>query len=905
MEVLLFALLGLGLGGAYALMAQGVLVMYQGSGTINFAQGAIAMVASYFAFWELQGRVPVAAAMALGVLFGAVLGVLQYLLVMRWVRRASQISRLVATLGVMLLLEALATLRYGDSIVLIQSPFPQTPLELAHGLAISPDSLILFLVAVVISLALATVYRRTIFGQATTAVAENELASAALGWSPDRIAMANWALGGALAGLAGVLIAPIAGLSVETLVLLIVVTVAAALVGRFQSFLLTLGGGLVIGIAQSEISRYVTAPGAATAAPLIVVVVALVITGHSLPVRGFVSARLPRVGSGRTSPAVALGLVVIAVVAIWTTPVNWVTAITTSLLMALLLLSLVVLTGYAGQVSLANGALAGGGAFVAGRIVATTGIPFELATICALLVAVPVGILFALPAVRTRGTTLAVVTLSLGVALNAFVFSNTSWTGGLAGTNVGSLHVFGVNVDAVAHPARFATLVLIVVLLGAGFLSVLRRSALGYRMLAVRENERAATALGVDVARTKITAFAISSGIAAIAGVLMGFRSDDIQFSTFDVFLSLLAVAYVIIGGIGLIGGALIGSILADGGLGTQVINSIGSFGEYLDLIAAVLLIVNVVGAGDGVAATFRIPKKLARFLRQWPPGLRLEPVRGTLRPHAADGASDEALSVAGIHLSYGGVHALRDVSLSVQRGEIVGLIGPNGAGKTSLLDAISGLAPPQRGTIALARADVTRRSATRRARLGLGRTFQAAELFGDLTVAENLTCSAWAGGAAVLWSSLFRTSSCQVSPASMDCLERIDVAGVEGVYPKSLSLGQRRFAALARALAGDPLVVMLDEPAAGLDDTELDSLGRLLRRLAEKHGLAILLVEHHVGLIMAVSDRVYVLESGAIIASGTPAEVASDPRVVAAYLGDEFELETGADDVTAERMRS
>jgi branched-subunit amino acid ABC-type transport system permease component len=234
MEVLLFAILGLGLGGAYALMAQGVLVMYQGSGTINFAQGTIAMAASYFAFWELQGRVPVAAAMALGVLFGAVLGLLQYLLVMRWVRRASQISRLVATLGVMLLLEALATLRYGGSIVLIQSPFPQPPLELVHGLAISPESLILFLVAVVISLALAAVYRRTIFGQATTAVAENELASAALGWSPDGIAMANWAIGGALAGLAGVLIAPVAGLSVETLVLLIVVTVAAALVQQLQ-----------------------------------------------------------------------------------------------------------------------------------------------------------------------------------------------------------------------------------------------------------------------------------------------------------------------------------------------------------------------------------------------------------------------------------------------------------------------------------------------------------------------------------------------------------------------------------------------------------------------------------------------------------------------------------------------
>jgi ABC-type branched-subunit amino acid transport system ATPase component/branched-subunit amino acid ABC-type transport system permease component len=885
-DALTFGVLGLGVGGAYALLAQGILVVYRGSGTVNFAQGAIAMISAYLAYQDLAGHVTVPVAMALGVVAGAVVGLLQYLLVMRWLRNSSPLRRLIGTLGVMLLLEAIATLRYGSTLVLVSSPFPTKPVTVLPDLTLTLDRLIMLGVAIVASCVLAWLYKHTFFGHATTAVSENELAAAAVGLSPDRIAMVNWTLGGALAGIAGVLIAPISGLNVDNLVLTVVVAVTATLVGRFHSFILTLLGGLAIGVGQSEIARFVTTPGASTAFPLVVIIVALVFSGKSLPERGVIADRLPKVGSGRINPALGLLIAGAVTALIWTVPVAWVDALTASLVACLLLLSLVVVTGYAGQVSLGHAALAGVGAFVVGRLVATTGMPVEVAVLCALGIAIPAGLLFAIPAVRIRGTTLAILTLSLGMAINAVVFQNAGWTGGLAGTTVGVLKVFGLNIDYIEHPQRYATAVLIVVVVSATLVSVVRRSALGYRMLAVRENELAATAIGVDVARTKAVAFAVSSGIAAIAGVCLAFQGHTVEFTSFDVLESLFIVGYAVVGGVGMIGGALLGATLADGGPGAYAINQLGGLGAYLNIIIASLLILNVLTVGDGAAVAFRMPKRLARWLPPWPGERKLtkEPSR-----HEQN-VGVPVLDVDRLSLNYGGIRALDNIRLRVQAGEIVGLIGPNGAGKTSLLDAISGLANVNTGSVRVAGTDVRGLPPAARARLGLGRTFQAAELFEDLTIGENLKSARWSTGVRAALASL--SGACAVPEAALESLESIAVGDPSSMFPHELSLGQRRVAAVARALAGDPIVLMLDEPAAGLDEVKIGELTALLRRIAGVHNIGVLLVEHHVGLIMDVCDRVYVLESGKLLAEGTPEEVGSDERVTSAYLGDELEIE-------------
>jgi branched-chain amino acid transport system ATP-binding protein len=245
-------------------------------------------------------------------------------------------------------------------------------------------------------------------------------------------------------------------------------------------------------------------------------------------------------------------------------------------------------------------------------------------------------------------------------------------------------------------------------------------------------------------------------------------------------------------------------------------------------------------------------------------------------------------LRVEGLSITYGGMHANRDVNVEVAPGQLVGLIGPNGAGKTSFLDAVSGFTPASGGSISFGDTDITGAPAHARARAGIGRTFQAVELFDDLSVRENLLVAAepkkW-------WTPI----ADMVAPRrSDDAHARVDeslaAVGLQSVsewMPEELSNGQRKLVGVARALAAEPKLLLLDEPAAGLDSDESLALGQVLRRLVGE-GLAILLIDHDMGLVLGVCDELYVLDFGKLIAHGTPAEIKADPAVISAYLGEQ-----------------
>lgn len=888
-DVLRFALLGLGLGALYALTAHGIVLVYRGSGVLNFAHGAIGMAGAYVQ-WELAAQHGVSywPATACGVLTSAVLGVLTHLLVLRPLRRASSLARLVGTLAVFIVLTAIAVKRYGDGLELVPGKLPTKLLTIA-GATVSEDRMWLIGIALVATLLLHLLYKRTLFGLGTSAVAENEAAAASLGWSPDLIATGNWALGSALSGLTAILIVPVIGLSVTGLTTLLLSALAAALVGKFSSFPVTLAGGLVIGVVQSELTRFGSdVTGLAASVPFLFIALVLVARGRALPLRGTFLDRLPGLGTGKVRPlplaiAVVAGLSLVSLA----TPL-WADAITTTLVLSLIILSIVVVTGYAGQVSLAAYALAGTGAFLAGHAAADWGWPFELALLAGVLGTVPIGLLFALPAVRTRGVNLAIITLGLGTTLEAMVFQNTdlSTTPGSDGIAVGKQTLFGISISGVDHPQRYAAVVLVLFVAATLVVANVRRSRTGRRLIAVRANERAAAALGIDVRAAKLYAFGLSSAIAALAGVLTGFRSTSVVLSDFASFNSITVLGLAVIGGVGFLVGPLFGATFAAGTVGARFGDLVlPGLSEWMPLIGGIILVLTLVGNQDGIGkglgkrpgSRTKLPPKQPETVPAVEPSAAATVTRATPLP----------LRVRDLTVRYGGVVAVDGLSLDVGPGQVVGLIGPNGAGKTSAIDAVTGFTRAASGSVRLGDRDATRLPVHRRAAAGLSRSFQSLELFEDMTVLDNLYAACDRPGRWAYLTDLVRPGS---RPLPAHVLVAVREFGLQDSLDRpvgDLSYGERRLLAIARAVAASPSVLLLDEPAAGLSDDETRELAHLVRRLAEDWGMGVLLVEHDVDMVMSVCDQVVVLDFGRRICAGTPEEVRRDPAVRAAYLGD------------------
>jgi ABC-type branched-subunit amino acid transport system ATPase component/branched-subunit amino acid ABC-type transport system permease component len=941
-DVIRFLVLGLGLGAMYALAGQGIIVIYRGSGVINFALGAIGTAAAYLA-WELQNAGwPFGWAFVAGVALSAVLGVAMQILVMRPMRRASSLVRLVATLGVLVLLQSFLTLRYDGNVTLVASPLPTTLLRPFGGaVVINEDRLWLLAIAILVTVLLWCGYRWTNFGRATTAVAENPRAASSLGWSPDLIATANWGLGCALAGAAGILLAPVISLQVAAFTTLVLAALAAALVGGFTSFPITLAAGLLIGIITSELTRFSTTPGLADTVPFFVIVVMVVISGRALPIRGFLSDRLPKLGTGRLRPAliVPAAVVTFAVITQIRSP-TWADAVTTTFGVATILLSIVVVTGYAGQISLAQYAFAGVGALIAGRLVATTSVPFEAALLIGVAGTVPIGLLFALPAVRTRGVKLAIITLGLGAAVDLMVFENPNYTGGLIGTNVGVRHLFGLNIDGVTYPQRYAAFVFVLFVLAAVAVTNLRRGRAGRRLIAVRTNERAAAALGISPWSVKLYAFGLAAAIAALGGILISFSSDNIVYSGFVSFQSITAMGQALIGGIGFVIGPLIGAMFVPGSLGAKVL----AFpAEWLPFIAGGVLIIILLIHPDGVApaltsaarlsgrkfaSLFRrlVPERSqptperplappdAGLAQPTPDGERAQPTPdgeraqptpdGERAQPTPDGERAQptpdgerashkrlparTLEVHDLRVRYSGVVAVDGVSLTVAPGEVVGLIGSNGSGKTTVIDAITGFTHPAGGRVLLEGRLVNRWSAARRSRAGISRSFQSLELFDELTVHDNLRTAADRRDLLAYITDLVRPATPRFAHEVSAAIQDFELADELDHAAKDLPYSRRRLLAVARAVATEPSILLLDEPAAGLGEDESSELRVLIRQLVEGWGMGILIAEHDVDLVMNVCDRIVVLDAGRVISEGAPREVQTDPAVIAAYLGTE-----------------
>jgi sulfate-transporting ATPase len=898
-----FLIIGLGAGATYALFAQGAVLVYRGSGIVNFAQGSIGTFAAYIAFADLvdgQGW-GIWPALVVATLAGGLVALAFQALVLRTLRRAAAIVRVIATIGLLGLIQAIVAKRWGVANRPVESFLPHDVFEWG-GITVQEERIYLVAITVVVTVALWAWTRHTRVGLAIGASAQNERAVQTLGWSPDRLAALTWTLGGTLAGLAAVLAAPVTGLSATTFT--IVVTVAglgAALLGGFQSFPLTLLGGLIIGVGEAMATLYGNdiedflrqdlITGMSRMPAFLVIIVVVVVRGRGLPLRSHVAERLPRLGTGHVSVrGLFLAAGATAAVLFGVMDADWAQATYISLATAVMILSIVVLTGYAGQISLAQWAFAGIGALIAGRLVRAD-VPVELAIPLGILLTIPVGLVFAVPALRTRGVNLAVVTLALGALVSDVVFANPNYLGTAidGGTRIGRVELFGLEVDAFNHPHAWAAVSLVVFVIFALLVANLRRSRTGRRLIAVRTNERAAASLGISVFGVKLYAFAVSAGLAAAAGILVGFRGQVVTYTEFNAFASINSLGNAVIGGLGFVLGAAFGAPNAIGGLGTLVINDWLGLDQwdliFGSLLLFVILILNQNGIADLVTRRRRAFERVHLVARR--------PARDPLPDVTVEPVAGASLSISDLTVRFGAVLAVDGVSLDVGPGEVVGLIGPNGAGKTTIIDAVTGFVPASGGSIALDGRRLDRANATRRARLGLRRSFQSLELFEDLSVEENLRAGSDQAASRASWvTDLVWPGHHELPSTAVAAIRAFELEAYLDQVPGELPYGRRRLVGIARTVASGPSVVMLDEPAAGLDERESAELAQLIRRLADERNMAVLLVEHDVGLVMSTCDRIVVIDFGRVIARGTPDEIRREPAVRDAYLGHTDEVE-------------
>lgn len=899
MDLLVFGLFGLAAGAGIALVSLGLVLTYRASGILNFAQAAFVMVGAYVYYaLRVQAGLPGWVSVIGAVVVCAFGGLIIFWTVIGPLRHSGALIRVIGTLAIVAILQSVVTIIYGVQSRTVPGWLPTESFSLPGGASVGQDRLWIFGIAVAITVLLGYVYRRTAFGRVTSAVAENVRSTAMLGHSPDTIASLNWAIGAALAGLAGTLIAPISLLTPGSLLVMIIPALAAALLGKFTSFGVTLGAALGIGVLQSWITNYSDDTGLQSAVPFIIIILVLVVRGRGLPQRDHIYDSLPKVGTGRIRwTPLLIGTLVAVGLIVWVVPVASVPAVAATVGLATICLSVVVITGYAGQLSLAQFVLAGLAGFMAAKF--TAHLPFVPAVVAAVVLAAVVGVLIGLPALRTRGAILGVVTLGMGEVIYEMVLNNTDVNGGLVGIPVNSPDILGWSIDPLLYPERYAIVCVLILVLLFIVTANLRRGAVGRRLLAVRSNEVAAASLGVSTVESKLYAFAVSAVIAAAGGVMFSFLQSSVISGQFTPLGSINIVVVTVVGGVGMVGGSLLGATLLPGTIVDQLLN-INAINVYLPLAGGLLLLFVLRTNTSGLFEMNRLQiAALANFVRA-----RLGKPRSVPAPAAPvvyrDGehirAAPRSLQVRDLEVDFSGVIAVDHVDLTVNPGQIHGLIGPNGAGKTTLIDGVSGLVKCSSGRISLGDADVTRWSPAQRARAGISRSFQSLELFDDLTVLENLAVASDGFRRRRYLVDLVRPQRIELPALAQRVIDECDLADVLARYPGELSYGRRRLVGIARAMVSGPSVLLLDEPAAGLDDAESVELARVIRALADDGSVAVLVVEHRMDLVRSICDEVTVLAAGVVIARGTPDSVLNDQSVLESYLGarDEDDRDAG-----------
>jgi ABC-type branched-subunit amino acid transport system ATPase component/ABC-type branched-subunit amino acid transport system permease subunit len=895
-------------GLAIAVIAVGVVLVYRATRIINFAVGNMGVIGAVtLSLLVLQYGVPFWVALAIALVIGLVFGAAVEMTVIRRLKNAPRVVVLVSTIGIAGLAQAIAIKIPQPTDSSAHYPTALTGTWTVAGVNVRGADLGVLILVPVSVLLLIFFLDRTMVGKTVKACASNPPLARLSAISPKWVSTMVWALAAVLSTLSVILIAGesstaagIATLGPQTLS----EALAAAVIAGMRSFRVAVLAAVVIGVLQSVLTyNFIAVPGITDLLLFIAVFVAVIFArreGGEEQVFAFspranpMPERLRSIWWARNidkGGILLLGLLAVLLPIVITEPSRQ-QLYTAVLAFAICASSLTVLTGWLGQLSLGQMAFAGLAALFAGRLV-TEGVPFWVAvlttTVASALLALGIGI----GSLSVRGLYLAVVTFVFALTAQQYFYFLPFFTGDSPdGANVpfppGRL--WFINFSGQRAYYYVVLVVLAVVLL---VLSRFRDSGVGRRIKAVRDNETAAAAYTVPSVRVKLQAFSLAGGLAGLGGTLLAGAFANIAF-TQNFFLvndSLNLVAMVVIGGMGSVSGAVIGAIFVIG------IPALSPNNQLLGLLSSSLgLLIVLLYFPRGLN---QITYGVRDAILSWADrrmGERKEPERKTYHPvvrtRAEEGVAPgtPVLTVTDLSVHFGGIAAVEDASIQVEAGEIVGLIGANGAGKSTLMNAIGGFVSST-GSVNLLGQEVAGKPPGYRASLGLGRTFQSATLFPELTVSETLLVALEAKGRAGMVSTALglpgaRRKDKAAQAEVGDLVDFLGLGRYRDHFVSDLSTGTRRVVELAGLLALDAKVLCLDEPTAGLAQRETEAFGPLICTIQKELAASVLVVEHDMPLIMGISDRVYCLEAGQVIAEGPPAAVRNDPRVVASYLG-------------------
>jgi ABC-type branched-subunit amino acid transport system ATPase component/branched-subunit amino acid ABC-type transport system permease component len=913
-DFLPFIVIGITTGAVYGLAGVGLVLTYKTSGIFNFAYGAVAALAVFVFYWlhtEHGMPWPYAAALCLFVLSPLEGLVLE--LVARTLENATATLKVVSTVGILIFMVGLGEIWYGDANTSFPS-FLDTNTVRFLGVNIGFDQITETIISVAATAILYCFFRFVRLGVAMRGVVDNPELVSMTGTNPVVVRRWAWIIGTIFASMAGLLIAPSLNLDAYTIALLVVSAFGAAAIGYFSNFPLVFVGGLFVGVVDALATKYAAAiswlSGLSVGLPFIILFIVLIVMPRarladrrvvtSVPLRQswYAPTRMRLVAA-----AIALAFFACVPTFVGTQLVTW----SSGLVYVMLFLSLGLLIKTSGQISLCHLAFAAVGAAAFGHFAVDWHVPWLGALLLAGLVAMPVGAIIAIPAIRLSGVFLALGTYGFGILFEQMFYQ----TGAMFGPTTSGIPaprpdvtIFGWQLFS--DKGFYYVLLVFVVLTVVAVQSILR-GRMGRLLKGLSDSAVALETHGATTNVMKVLVFCITAGLAAIAGALLASLYDYGLGTNYSSFSSLTMVAVVVLIVMGDPWYAIVAGITFAVIPGYINLGNIYYYESMLFGLSAATFAVQV----NRVPA---VPLGLRRVIDRWG-GRAPETVlaAGELEELVSEAAAEEkqsaladremarsvaagvpdkaGLAVCELSVQFGGLRAVDNVSLDAPMARITGLVGPNGAGKTTIFNACSGLLKPTAGKVLLHNGDVTGMGPAGRSRFGLGRTFQKAELFNSLSVRQNVALgreAAMAGANPITQLVERRRDRGVVQRAVDEAMELTGIGWLSDVQAGLLPTGQRRLVELARVLAGPFDLLLLDEPSAGLDATETVQFGNVLTGVVAERGTGILLVEHDMALVRQICAHIYMLDFGRLVFDGSPDEMLASDVVRAAYLGSE-----------------